>query len=115
MLPLYLQDLGGLFSLSGMQRYQLNDRYKLSGAFIYRYRLLDNDFGAFRYPVYAGWSVERGNVWHQRSEMNWNDMYTAGSVYLGADTFLGPVYLAYGRASSGDESFYLFFGNSFGF
>lgn len=115
MLPLYLQDLGGLFSLSGMQRYQLNDRYKLSGAFIYRYRLLDNDFGAFRYPVYAGWSAERGNVWHQRSEINWGDMYTAGSVYLGADTFLGPVYLAYGRASSGDESFYLFFGNSFGF
>lgn len=115
MLPMYLQDLGGLFSLSGMQRYQLNDRYKLFGAFIYRYRLLDNDFGAFRYPVYAGWSLERGNVWHERKEINWNDMYTAGSVYLGADTLFGPVYLAYGRASAGEGSFYLFFGNSFGF
>jgi len=34
----------------------------------------------------------------------------AGSVYLGFDTYLGPVYLGYGRASTGASSFYLFLG-----
>jgi hypothetical protein len=31
-------------------------------------------------------------------------------VFLGADTFLGPFYFAYGRASGNASSFYLFLG-----
>jgi len=112
--PMYLQDLGGLFNLSGFQRYQLNGRYKLFGAFIYSYRLLDNHFGSFKSPVYLGFSVERGNVWNDKSEINWDDMRSAGSIYLGSDTFLGPIYLAYGQTDSDDDSFYLMFGNTFG-
>ena len=114
LLPLYLQDLGGLFNLSGYQRYQLNGRYKLFGAIIYRYQLLENNFGALKAPVYAGWSLERGNVWNHKAEINWDDMHSAGSVYVGSDSFLGPIYLAYGRSDSGESSFYLFFGNAFG-
>lgn len=113
-LPMYLQDLGGLFNLSGYQRYQLNGRYKLFGALVYRYRLLENNFGAFKSPVYTGFSLERGNIWNEKSDINWNSMKNAASIYVGADTFLGPVYLAYGQADSGDNSFYLFFGNTFG-
>ena len=112
--PMYLQDLGGLFNLSGYQRYQLSGRYKLFGAMIYSYRLLDNNFGAFKSPVYLGFSLERGNIWAAKSEMNWNDMQNAASIYVGSDTFLGPVYLAYGQADSGDSSAYLLFGDTFG-
>lgn len=112
--PMYLQDLGGLFNLSGYQRYQLNGRYKLFGALIYSYRLLDNNFGAFKSPVYLGFSLERGNIWNEKSEISWDHMRSAGSIYVGSDTFLGPVYLAYGQVDSGDDSFYLMFGNTFG-
>ena len=112
--PMYLQDLGGLFNLSGYQRYQLSGRYKLFGAMIYSYRLLDNNFGAFKSPLYLGFSLERGNIWAAKSEINWNDMQNAASIYVGSDTFLGPVYLAYGQADSGDSSAYLLFGDTFG-
>lgn len=112
--PMYLQDLGGLFNLSGYQRYQLSGRYKLFGAMIYSYRLLDNNFGAFKSPLYLGFSLERGNIWATKSEINWNDMQNAASIYVGSDTFLGPVYLAYGQADSGDSSAYLLFGDTFG-
>jgi NTE family protein len=33
-----------------------------------------------------------------------------GSVYLGADTGIGPLYLALGRAGDGATSLYLFLG-----
>ena len=114
LVPLYLQDLGGLFNLSGYQRYQLNGRYKAFGGLMYGYRLLDNNFGAFKSPVYAGFSLERGNIWNDKSDISWGDMLNAGSIYIGSDTFLGPVYLAYGQAQGGKESLYLFFGNTFG-
>ena len=112
--PMYLQDLGGLFNLSGYQRYQLSGRYKLFGALVYGYRLLDNNFGAFKSPVYLGFSLERGNIWAEKSAINWQDMQNAASIYVGSDTFLGPVYLAYGQADSGDSSAYLLFGDTFG-
>ena len=38
----------------------------------------------------------------------------AGSVWLGSDTMIGPVYLAYGRAEGGNDAFYLLLGRTFG-
>ena len=112
--PLHLQDLGGLFNLSGYQRYQLNGRYKVFGGLVYAYRLLDNNFGAFKSPVYAGFSLEQGNIWNEAADIRLSDLLGAGSIYVGSDTFLGPVYLAYGQAQGGKETFYFFFGNTFG-
>ncbi|WAC63794.1 hypothetical protein OVA13_03115 [Pseudoxanthomonas sp. SL93] len=40
-----------------------------------------------------------------------DDMLGAGSVFVGADTFLGPIFLGYGRAEGGQDSFYLTFGS----
>ncbi len=114
LLPIYLQDLGGLFNLSGYQRYQLSGRYKLFGGLIYSYRLLDNDFGAFKSPLYIGGSFERGNIWESSGAIELGNMLNAGSLFVGSDTFLGPVYLAYGQAQGGMDCFYLFFGNTFG-
>ena len=61
-----------------------------------------------------GASLERGNIWDRSGAIELGDMLNAGSVYVGSDTFLGPVYLAYGQAQGGADSFYLFFGNTFG-
>lgn len=107
LLPIYVQDLGGLLNLSGYQSHELSGRYSLLGVLSYRYRLLDNDFGAFSSPVYLGGSLERGGVWNDDSQISWGSSETATSLYVGIDTPIGPAYLGYGYAEAGKSSFYL--------
>jgi NTE family protein len=45
--------------------------------------------------------------------MAFDDVIVAGSIFLGLDTFLGPVYLAYGHAEGGHDSVYFFLGQTF--
>ncbi|MEC6823173.1 patatin-like phospholipase family protein [Photobacterium piscicola] len=112
LLPIYAQDLGGLFNLSGYHRYELNGRYSALTSLIYRYRVIDNNFGAFKFPVYVGGSLEKGGVWDRTSAMSWHSAITAGSVYVAVDSILGPVYLSYGQTSTGESSFYLSLGGT---
>ncbi|PSW04426.1 patatin-like phospholipase family protein [Photobacterium lipolyticum] len=112
LIPIYIQDLGGLFNLSGYHRYELNGRYSAFGGLVYRYRLLDNDFGAFSSPVFIGGSLERGGVWNSDSEVSWESSISAATVYIGIDSLLGPLYLGYGQAEGGKSSFYLSLGGS---
>ncbi|SKA55941.1 patatin-like phospholipase family protein [Photobacterium toruni] len=112
LLPIYAQDLGGLFNLSGYHRYELNGRYSALTSLVYRYRVIDNNFGAIKLPVYVGGSLEKGGVWDRTSSMSWNSAITAGSVYVAVDSILGPVYLSYGQTSTGKSSFYLSLGGT---
>lgn len=64
-------------------------------------------------PVYAGLSFEAGNVWDESDQMNFDDLRFAGALYAGADTPLGPLYLAFGMAEGGNSSVYLYLGNPF--
>ncbi|MDP2543690.1 hypothetical protein Q8W13_05450 [Photobacterium damselae subsp. piscicida] len=98
--------MGGLFNLSGYHRYELNGRYSAFAGLVYRYRLFDNDFGAFSSPVYVGGSIEHGGVWDNSSDMNWSSAISAGSLFFAIDSFLGPVYLGYGQSSTGENSVY---------
>ena len=65
------------------------------------------------FPIYAGVTAEAGNVWERRSQMSFSDLRYAGAAFIGIDTVLGPVYLAYGRAQGGHDSFYFYLGNPF--
>jgi len=111
--PLHIQDLGGLFRLSGFQRYQLSGRYSLFGGLRYIYRVADNDFGALKMPLYLGSSLEQGGVWNKGGEISLDSSFTAGSVYVGVESFLGPVFLGYGVAEGGNNMFYLQLGSTF--
>ncbi|MFM4825355.1 patatin-like phospholipase family protein [Aeromonas bivalvium] len=111
--PLDIQDLGGLFRLSGFQRYQLSGRYSLFGGLRYIYRVADNDFGALRAPLYLGGSIEQGGVWNKGADIDFQSSLTAGSVYVGIESFLGPVFLGYGMAEGGNDVFYLQLGSTF--
>ncbi|MGF1725700.1 patatin-like phospholipase family protein [Photobacterium nomapromontoriensis] len=113
LLPVYVQDLGGLFNMSGYHRYELNGRYRAFGALIYSYRLLDNDFGALSIPVYLGGSLEQGGVWDNQQDIALENSLSAGSVFIGLDTPVGPVYLAYGYAENGQNSVYFSIGSAF--
>jgi len=63
--------------------------------------------------VYLGATLEAGNVWDDRDDMAFDDLIVAGSVFVGLDSPIGPVYFAYGHAEGGNDSVYLFLGQPF--
>ncbi|WP_179957466.1 patatin-like phospholipase family protein [Exilibacterium tricleocarpae] len=102
--------LGGLFNLSGLQRNQLSGQHAGLAALAYYRRLGNVSF----LPVYAGLTMELGNVWERESDIGFDNTIFAGSLFVGTETALGPFYLGYGRAENGREAFYLTFGRVFG-
>lgn len=102
--------LGGFLNLSGTQRNSLSGRHVRFASLVYTYRMLENDFGAIRLPLYLGASLETGNAWADKKDVDFGDLVEASSVFLGWDSPLGPAYLAYGRSSGGDDSFYAYLG-----
>jgi NTE family protein len=64
-------------------------------------------------PTYLGMSLESGNVWDRRGEASFGSLRHDASVFLGMDTFLGPVYVASGFDDRGQHAFYLFLGRTF--
>jgi NTE family protein len=112
---LRLQDqflLGGFLNLSGYQSRALVGPYSALARLLYFYRL-DNASTAFSLPIYAGGSLEAGNVWDSRSAISFSSLQKAGSLFFGADTPIGPVYLGAGYAEGGNTAFYLFLGRTF--
>lgn len=103
--------LGGFLNLSGYQVGQISGQYAALGELIYMYRL-DNASAAFTIPLYAGGSLEVGGAWDETDDMTVDSLIPAGSLFLGADTPLGPLYLAGGLAK-GDASLYLMLGRLF--
>jgi len=103
--------LGGFLNLSGYQAGQVSGQYAGLGQLIYMYRL-DNASAAFTIPLYAGGSLEIGGAWNAIDEITLDSLIPAGSLFLGADTPLGPLYLGGGLAK-GDASLYLMLGRLF--
>jgi NTE family protein len=55
-------------------------------------------------PGYAGMSLEAGNAWQHISTSN---LIYASSLFVGFDSVVGPIYLAYGHANNGENGIYL--------
>ncbi|QUM79077.1 patatin-like phospholipase family protein [Moritella sp. 5] len=111
--PTFEVGLGGFQNLSGYGINEITGNYKGLVALIYRHRLLDNNFGAFSFPLYLGASIERGNVWNDKDDISFDSTISAGSVFIALDTGIGPVMFSYGYAEGGHASGYLFIGNNF--
>lgn len=105
--------LGGFLNLSGFTPDELSGQHTALARLIYLYQLGSKGLGEFRMPLYAGGSLETGNAWATRSDISGRTLLFAGSVLIGADTYLGPVYLAYGQAEGGRSSVYLYVGHKF--
>jgi NTE family protein len=109
-----LLSTGGLFNLSGFRRDELSGRHTAVGRLIYYRRIRSNPIrGLLDASLYVGGSVELGNAWQDSSEVKLSNSLFAGSVFLGADTFVGPIYLAAGLAEGGHSAMYLFIGRPF--
>lgn len=108
-----LYRIGGLFSLSGFRLDELAGENFLAGRLIYRRSLVNTEDVLFGVPLFVGGSLEAGEVWSSPEEFALDEMRIGGSVYVGANTALGPVYLAFGRSEGGRQSAYLVIGRSF--
>lgn len=97
---------GGFLHLSGLQQRELSGQHAVNLLGGYMYRMTEKIV-----PTYLGASLEAGNVWQDESDIAADDLLLAGSVFVGADTLLGPLYVALGHAQGGHSAFYLFLGN----
>lgn len=103
--------IGGFLNLSGYQWNELTGSHIGLARFIYYYHLNPQDMPSlFKLPVYAGFSIETGNAWQQQKAIHFSNLKTAGSIFIGLDTLIGPVYIAGGLAEHGFDAFYLFLG-----
>ena len=98
--------LGGFSRLSGFTSRHLSGQHSALALLSYYRRLNSNR----RNPVYAGFTLESGNVWDVRSDISLDDTIQAGSIFLGINSILGPIYIAYGRAEGANEALYFFIG-----
>jgi NTE family protein len=105
--------LGGFLNLSGFRTGELSGPNYGIGRLIYYRKISSGGSAVFDVPLYAGLSLEAGNVWRTRDEVSFGSLSKNGSIFLGADTILGPVYLAAGSNTSGQSAFYLFLGRTF--
>ena len=102
--------LGGLGNLSGYPEEAIFAPQTALARVVY-YRRVAHADSLLTIPLYVGGSMEWGGFWQTRDAVDIDGMQTAGSLFIGADTFLGPVFLGYGRAQGGHDSFYLTFGS----
>jgi len=113
-LPFYATfPLGGFFNLSGLRDQELRgETLGFSRLMVYRqFGDVGNVLGG---AVYLGVSLETGNVWTRQEDPSLSDLRTAGAVFAGVDSVLGPLYMGWGLADGGNSSFYLFLGRVFG-
>jgi NTE family protein len=104
--PERLFRVGGLFNLSGFEYNQLSGQNFAQVAVAYRRDFVN--LGPLR--LSAGMSLELGNVWENRSDMSFDDALFGGSLFLGSDTPIGPVYFGWGNSEKSDGTFYVSLG-----
>jgi NTE family protein len=105
--------LGGFLNLSGMAADSLIGPNYGIARLIYFRNVGGGGEGFLNVPLYAGISLEAGNVWEQRTDMSLSGARKNLSLFFGMDTFLGPAWLAAGVDSRGGQAFYLSLGRGF--
>ncbi len=105
--------LGGFLDLSGLKQYSLYGPHFGIGRLIFYRKVGRGGPGYFDVPIYLGLSLEAGNVWQNMSDANFTSLHKDVSVFLGLDTFLGPLYLGSGFDDHGNQAYYLFLGRTF--
>ncbi len=105
--------LGGFLNLSGLTTDSIaGPHYGIGRVILYK-QIGRGGTGVLQMPAYAGISFEAGNTWYRRSDADFSSLRHDGSLFFGADTPLGPLYLAAGIDDRSRTAFYLFLGRSF--
>lgn len=119
--------LGYHVTLSGLvplqERYRLGGRGRLAGFHYneisgqnygllmlgYSYQLAE----LFGRSATVGGTLEYGNAWERRSRMSFSDAILNGSLYVGFDSWIGPLMLGYGQREGGHGVLFLEVGKPF--
>jgi len=101
--------IGGFLNLSGFQDGQfVGSRTALGRIMVYRQVVsLLPTLGS---GMYLGGSAEAGRVWSSLTNNEGERLTYAGSAFVGFDTFLGPLFFAYGQGMGGRKAGYLYLG-----
>lgn len=110
-LPRYdLFQWGGFLQQSGYSTGQLVGEKMQYGRLMYYRRIMRSSIFE---GAYGGISYELGRVGNPLVPGNPDGVLRSGSVFVAADTPVGPAYLGYGRAQDGNSSFYFYLGRPF--
>ncbi len=101
--------LGGFLNLSGLEVDQKVGQHLAIGRLVYSYRWLSSPI----LPAYVGASLETGQIWQDKHNGSFSSLEVAGSLFLGLDSPIGPIYLAFGLTQGGAKSIYVFLGQPF--
>jgi NTE family protein len=101
--------LGGFGRLSGLTPDQLSGRHAALAVLALYRRLNDIQF----LPAYAGITLEAGNTWHVRRDVGLDDLRYSTSLFIGAESPLGPLYFAVGYNDGGEAAVYFYVGHPF--
>jgi NTE family protein len=111
--PSLAYTLGGFLELSGYTNDSLAGNYRGLAVLTSYWRLTDQSLLPVDFPVYAGMSLEAGNTWIRQDDASFDDLIFAGSLYLGVDSPIGPVYLGVGIGEDDQQALYLQIGQLF--
>lgn len=100
--------LGGFLNLSGFTQDSLSGQQAAVLAAIYYRRFRPMPFLSW----YIGGSAEYGGVWEDNNDIG-DDGIASGSLFLGADTPIGPLYVGYGHAEAGNNAVFFYLGRPF--
>ena len=100
--------LGGFHELSGYKLGQLDGNEVLFGRLTYYRRL--KEVPLLTRGIFIGGTLEAGNAWAGNSAVSLGGLRSGMSLFFGADTGLGPVYLGATYAPRGSAGLYLFIG-----
>lgn len=103
-----LYRLGGRWRLAGFQNNQLTGQNYALAFLGYSYQL-GTVLGR---SAQVGATVEYGNAWQRRSDMAWDDGIFNGSVFIGFDSWVGPLIFGYGMKEGGDSVIFIELGQS---
>jgi NTE family protein len=97
--------LGGFLNLSGYVQDSLSGQQ--AGMLVATYYRRHEPLPFLSW--YVGGSLEYGGVWQDKDDI-FSDAIAAGSLFLGADTPIGPFYLGYGHAEGGNNTVFFYLG-----
>lgn len=111
-------DLNGPFSLGGFQRLSGLETRERTGAHyglgvLQAYRPMSGGALGLGTATYLGATLEVGGVWEEQGDVGARDLLLSGSVFVAADSFVGPAYVALGLTEGGETAAYVFIGAVF--
>jgi NTE family protein len=105
--------LGGFLNLSGLPADTLTGPQMGIARFIYMRKMGSGGEGFLNLPLYGGASFETGNAWQDRGDIDFSSARKDFSLFMGVDTFLGPVYFAVGYDTQGSTALFLSVGRGY--